>query len=121
MPQSSWSSPEPCTYAKPPTRRPVPAPASVWRDADTQMTGTNVRSGSGGSRGKADVAGVIQSGRSGCGRSGRTYAESCQPVNQTKILTGGEGRTYEQGACPAVDARGDLRVLLRADRPGRGV
>lgn len=111
MPHSSWSSPEPCTYAKPPARRPVPVSASVRRDADMQMTGMKVRSGFGGRRGKADVAGVIQSGRKGCGRSGRTYAESCQP-RQSKANAGGRGG--ERGRTRRARAQPSMRAAICA-------
>lgn len=73
-PQSSWSSPDPWTYAKPADL--LSTPSSICLDADTQTIGRKEASPEDdGKRGKLDIAGVTQIGRRGCLRSGIEYED----------------------------------------------
>ena len=73
MPQSSWSSPDPCTYENPFERRSTPS--CTCFEADTQMTGRYFACSGRGSLGNTEVAGVIHRGRRGRGMSGNVYAD----------------------------------------------
>lgn len=83
IPQSSWSSPDPCIYAKPCVR--LSTPSWIVFDAETQMIDIYGVEGLPleeapevdwrGTEGKVRVAGVIHRGRKGQGRSGRVYED----------------------------------------------